>query len=140
MTVKFKRLTPTAQLPRYAHDGDSGMDIYADQDGEIPCGGSLTVETGLAAEIPEGFEIQVRPRSGLAAKQGVHAIFGTVDSGYRGHIKVTLFSQLMNYKFKRGERIAQFVIAPTVRADVEEVDEISTETSRGVGGFGSTGK
>lgn len=140
MTVQFKRLTYTAKIPCYAHPGDSGMDICADEDGEIMRGGSYTFPTGIAAIIPDGYELQVRPRSGLAARCGVHAIFGTVDEGYRGEIKVTLFSQLAPYFVRRGDRIAQLVLCPVTRANIAEVNDIAVNTERGDNGFGSTGK
>lgn len=138
--IKFKKLTPTAQLPRYAHEGDSGMDICADETVGLTSMDYSVISTGIAAVIPNGYELQVRPRSGLAAKNAVVAAFGTVDTGYRGEIKVTLFNHGWNrYTVNRGDRIAQLVLAPVVRADIEETDDICEETDRGTNGFGSTG-
>ena len=136
--LKFKKLTKTAQLPRYAHDGDSGMDICADEDFEV-CTSSATISTGIAAVIPDGYELQVRPRSGMS-KRGVFAAFGTVDSGYRGEIKVTLINaSMLGYDVHKGDRIAQLVLAPVTRADIEETYDLGEETERGANGFGSTG-
>lgn len=138
--IKFKKLTPTAQLPRYAHEGDSGMDICADETVGLTSMDYSVISTGIAAVIPNGYELQVRPRSGLAAKNAVVAAFGTVDTGYRGEIKVTLFNHGWNrYTVNRGDRIAQLVLAPVVRTDIEETDDICEETDRGTNGFGSTG-
>lgn len=139
MTVKFKRLTDSASIPFYAHYGDSGMDICADEDVTVHSHTFRKVSTGIAAVIPEGYEIQVRPRSGLAANHGVRSCFGTVDSGYRGEIGVTLFSCYKDFKVRRGDRIAQLVLAPVVRADIEVVESIDEDTERGTRGFGSTG-
>jgi len=116
------------------------MDICALSDGIVPANGFHKFETGIAAVIPDGYEIQVRPRSGLAAKSGIVAAFGTVDSGYRGGIGITLVSSLgTDFDVRAGDRIAQLVLAPVAIAHIEEVSEISTDTDRGSAGFGSTG-
>lgn len=140
--VKFKRLSKTAILPKYSHDGDSGMDVYSDEDYSLghDCA-RYTFHTGIAADIPEGYELQVRPRSGLASKHGIVAMFGTVDQGYRGEIGVTLVNfGHEHYLVKHGERIAQLVLAPVVRARIVETEGELSKTSRGDNGFGSTGK
>ena len=112
--LKFKRLTNTAKLPSYAHAGDSGMDICADEDFNV-CTSAATISTGIAAVIPDGYELQVRPRSGMS-KKALFAAFGTVDSGYRGEIKVTLINASPSvHDVRRGDRIAQLVLAPVVR-------------------------
>jgi dUTP pyrophosphatase len=145
-TLRIKRLRPNADLPLPAYKTElaSGMDLHADLDGELTLN-SLerhAVPTGLALEIPPGFEGQVRPRSGLALKDGLTCLNtpGTIDADYRGELKVILVNLSPSpVTLKRGERIAQLVIAPVARAQLEEVDAL-TDTSRGEGGFGSTGR
>jgi len=142
MTVKFRRISPDAALPAYAHPGDAGMDVRSVEDIELPPGGRALVHTGLVMMLPEGYEAQVRPRSGLALKAGVTVLNtpGTIDEGYRGEVGVILanFGDAP-FAVKKGDRIAQIVIAPVTRANVEETFE-TDETDRGTGGFGSTGR
>ena len=139
--LKFKKLTETAKLPAYAHAGDSGMDICADDDVRIPSHTFAKISTGIAAVIPNGYEIQVRPRSGMQCVKGVVGAWGTVDEGYRGEIGVALYNHSDSpYVVKRGDRIAQLVLAPVVRADIEETDDLGEATERGTNGFGSTGR
>lgn len=139
--VKIKKLTPNAHVPQYAHFGDSGADLFSTEDCTLQPMARHAVSTGLSAEIPEGFELQVRPKSGLALKSGITVLNtpGTIDFGYRGEIKVILIN-LSNevYEIKSGQKIAQLVVAPVTFATFEEVDELS-DTTRGEGGFGSTG-
>ena len=148
--LKFKKLVPEAKLPFYVNPGDAGMDICSIVHGRV-CFGMVTfVRTGLAVEIPEGFELQVRPRSGLA-RRGVTVVNspGTIDSGFRGEICVILTSvrtpeDLLEEglaptcPIEPGDRIAQLVLAKVERLPVVEVQELS-ETERGQSGFGSTG-
>ena len=128
--------------PAYATGGAAGMDVVAAEDIILPPGGRHAVATGFAMAIPEGYEVQVRPRSGLALKHGVTCLNtpGTIDSDYRGEVKVIL-ANLGDAPFvvNRGDRIAQLVPAPVQRATLDEVDTLD-ETVRGVGGFGSTGR
>ncbi|WP_066793349.1 dUTP diphosphatase [Sphingomonas soli] len=128
-------------LPAYATDGAAGMDVVAAEDWVLAPGQRHAVATGFAMAIPEGFEVQVRPRSGLALKHGVTCLNtpGTIDSDYRGEVKVIL-ANLGDTPFTiaRGDRIAQLVPAPVQRAGLEEVGSLD-ETARGSGGFGSTG-
>lgn len=139
ITLPFKRIDDRAVLPNYAHEGDSGMDLYALEGVAIHAFGFAKLRTGVACDIPEGYELQIRPRSGLAAKKGVVAAFGTVDMGYRGEIGVTLFNHSgQAAEIAAGDRIAQVVLAPVVRAEVVETQTLS-QTERGTGGFGSTG-
>lgn len=141
MTVAFKKLVPEAQLPSYAHKGDAGMDLRSAVDVEVAPGARALVKTGLAMALPEGYEAQVRPRSGLALKQGITVLNtpGTIDEGYRGEVGVILFnSGDAPFKVSVGDKIAQMVIAPVTRAEVAEVLELDG-TERGAGGFGSTG-
>ena len=136
----FKKLDSSAQLPRYAHEGDAGMDVFALHDCALIENKPTVVRTGIAAEIPDGFEIQVRPRSGLAVK-GV-TVFnapGTVDSKYRGEIGVIMITVNPFYKINKGDKIAQLVLAPVTFAEPYEVQELSS-TDRGSNGFGSTGR
>jgi len=129
-------------LPAYATAGAAGMDVVSAEDVTIAPGERQAVATGFAMAIPEGYEVQVRPRSGLALKHGVTCLNtpGTIDSDYRGEVKVIL-ANLGNEPFivARGERIAQLVPAPVQRAVLDEVESLG-ETARGGGGFGSTGR
>ncbi len=145
MQLKIKRLSPeTTQdidLPGYATEHASGMDIRSSEDVSLQPGEYKLVPTGLAVEIPEGFEGQVRPRSGLALKHGVTCLNtpGTIDADYRGELKVLMINHgKAPIEFKRGERIAQLVIAKYERVDVIEATELA-DSSRGAGGFGHTG-
>jgi dUTP pyrophosphatase len=144
ITIELTRL-PHGEglpLPAYATAGAAGMDVVAAEDLILAPGGRHAVATGFAIAIPEGFEVQVRPRSGLALKHGITCLNtpGTIDSDYRGEVKVIL-ANLGNDAFPiaRGERIAQLVAAPVQRAVFAEVAALD-ETVRGAGGFGSTGR
>lgn len=128
-------------LPAYATDGAAGMDVLAAEDVTLAPGARHAVATGLAVAIPHGFEIQVRPRSGLALKHGISVpnTPGTIDSDYRGELKVILINHGQeSFQVRRGDRIAQLVLAPVTRASWLPVDQLD-ETTRGEGGFGSTG-
>ena len=141
--ILIKRLSKEVNLPKYETDGSSGLDLAAfiDKSIEIKPGKSEIIPTGLAVSIPKNFEIQIRPRSGLAAKNQISVLNtpGTVDADYRGEIKVILIN-LSNKSFivERGLRIAQMVLCPVAKAKLREVDTLE-DTSRGSGGFGSTG-
>lgn len=140
ISIKFK-LSDGASLPEYKTTGAAGADICSNEDCSINPGSWKMVSTGLFPEIPENFEIQVRSRSGLAAKNGVFVLNspGTVDSDYRGEIKVILANMSDKvFEIKKGDRIAQLVVTPVQQADFSIVSEVS-ETERSVGGFGSTG-
>jgi len=129
-------------LPRYASEDAVGLDVAAAEDLTLQPGRRHAVATGFAIEIPRGYEVQVRPRSGLAARHGVTVLNtpGTIDSDYRGEVKVILVNLGEEpFEIRRGERIAQLVPAPVLRADFIEVRELA-ETERGSGGFGSTGR
>jgi dUTP pyrophosphatase len=128
-------------LPCYATDGAAGMDVVAAEDVNLAPGARHAVATGFAAAIPNGFEVQVRPRSGLALKHGITCLNtpGTIDSDYRGEVKVILANLGSEpFPIKRGDRIAQLVPAAVQRASIIEVTSLD-ETERGAGGFGSTG-
>ena len=141
--VQVKRLEhgEGLELPLYATDGAAGMDVLSAEDVTLAPGMRHAVATGLALAIPPGYEIQVRPRSGLALKHGVSVpnTPGTIDSDYRGELKVILINHGAEpFTLTRGDRIAQLVLAPVTLAAWEEVAELD-ETVRGSGGFGSTG-
>ena len=123
MKLSFKRIHPDAVLPSYAHPGDAGMDVRSVEDLVIPAGGRALVHTGLVAVIPEGYELQVRSRSGLALKSGV--ILANFGDG--------------EFAVKKGDRVAQLVAAPVTVAEISETDSVDA-TDRGAGGFGSTGR
>lgn len=128
-------------LPAYATEGAAGMDVVSAEDVTIAPGARHAVATGLAVAIPPGFEIQVRPRSGLALKHGISVpnTPGTIDSDYRGELKVILINLGAEaFAIRRGDRVAQLVLAPVTRASWLRVEELD-ETARGEGGFGSTG-
>jgi dUTP pyrophosphatase len=128
-------------LPAYASTGAAGMDIVSAEDVTIAPAARHAVATGFAVAIPAGFEIQVRPRSGLALKHGITVpnTPGTIDSDYRGEVKVILINHgPAPFAIRRGDRIAQLVLAPVTQASWLEVSELD-ETARGAGGFGSTG-
>lgn len=142
MTLKFKRIHPDAQIPAYAHPDDAGMDLRSVEELVVKPGARALVRTGLVMMLPDGYEAQVRPRSGLALKRGVTVLNtpGTIDAGYRGEVGVILanFGET-DFAVAKGDKIAQMVIAPVTRPEqVLEVDEIDA-TGRGAGGFGSTG-
>ena len=128
-------------LPAYASDGAAGMDVVAAETLTLRPGARHAVATGFAMAIPAGYEVQVRPRSGLALKHGITCLNtpGTIDSDYRGELKVILINHGDTpFPIRRGDRIAQLVAAPVQRADFAEVDDLDA-TERGAGGFGSTG-
>tara|TARA_B100000287_G_C19971790_1_gene518824 strand:+ start:18 stop:455 length:438 start_codon:yes stop_codon:yes gene_type:complete len=142
--VLVKKLNPKVQLPKYKTKGSSGMDLMAfiDETIEILPNNSNIIPTGISVAIEEGYEIQIRPRSGLAAKSKISVLNtpGTIDSDYRGELKVILFNHgTKKYIVNNNDRIAQMVLCPILKVNFEEVDELP-ETIRGAGGFGSTGK
>ena len=140
----IKKLHKNIILPEYKTDGSSGMDLMAniEQTVKILPGEKKIISTGIMAAIPEQYEIQIRPRSGLAAKSGISILNtpGTIDSDYRGEIKVILIN-LGKYTFEinKNDRIAQMIVCPIIKAELKEVESLP-ETVRGKGGFGSTDK
>jgi dUTP pyrophosphatase len=140
MKIKIKRLTDVL-LPCRHTEGSAGFDLCAAEDATIAAHGFGSVGTGLALELPERTEAQVRPRSGLAAKHGIGVLNspGTIDSDYRGEIRVILFNASdRNHKIQRGDRIAQLVFSALADVELVETDSL-TQTGRGPGGFGHTG-
>lgn len=166
LSVKIMRLCPDAVIPRYAHEGDAGFDLVAAADVIIEPGETKLVRTGLAVELPPGYELQVRPRSGITLRTKLRVQLGMVDSNYRGEVGVIVDNTLPDphmtlpyaltidggtfriyddmevegnsYIIRKGDRIAQGVIAPIAAVNFVEVDELS-DTTRGESGFGSTG-
>ena len=141
--ILIKRLSKNITLPKYETDGSSGMDLAANIENEIEIepGKSVIIPTGLAISIPKNFEMQIRPRSGLAAKFQISVLNtpGTIDADYRGELKVILINLSKKiFKIEKGLRIAQMVLCPVVKAKLKEVETLE-ETKRGSGGFGSTG-
>ncbi|MHA1662405.1 MAG: dUTP diphosphatase [Candidatus Thorarchaeota archaeon] len=139
--VRVKRLNPDAKIPKIAKAGDVAFDLYSVIDYEIKPGERYAVPTGIAVEIPVGYEGQVRPRSGLALKEGLTVLNtpGTIDSGSRGEVKTIIINQGDTaFKISKGMRISQLAIRPVPEVSFIEVDELS-DTDRGEGGFGSTG-
>ena len=142
--VLIKKLDPTVELPAYKTEGASGMDLMAlvKKSINLKPNSSCLVPTGLAIAFSSDFEIQIRPRSGLAAKNSISVLNtpGTIDSDYRGEIKVILFNHGKNdFLINNKDRIAQMILTPIIKMDLEETDDLP-ETIRGEGGFGSTGK
>ena len=142
--VLVKRLDQRVKLPKYKTSGSSGMDLMAFTENPISVkpGSSALVPTGISLAFPEEFEVQIRPRSGLAIKKSISVLNtpGTIDSDYRGELKVIIFNHgEKEFVVNCDDRIAQMVLTPILKIEFEEVDELP-ETMRGSGGFGSTGK
>ena len=142
--VLIKKLNSSIQLPSYKTKGASGMDLmaYLKNPINLKPGKSCLVPTGLSVAFHENYEIQIRPRSGLAAKSSISVLNtpGTIDSDYRGELKIILYNHgSRNFEVNNSDRIAQMILMPVLKAELEEVNELPT-TVRGSGGFGSTGK
>jgi dUTP pyrophosphatase len=141
ITFKLKKLSENAVVPKYAHYGDAGMDLYCSESVSIAPNGRCLVHTGIAIQLPDGYEAQIRSRSGLALKKGIFVLNspGTIDTGYTGEIGVVLMNTTKDkFDVNVGDRIAQMVIEPITLGKAIVVDELDT-TERGAGGFGSTG-
>ena len=141
--ILIKKLNKNSNIPEYKTDGSSGMDLMANIENPIILhpGEKKIISTGITVAIPNEYEIQIRPRSGLAAKNGISVLNtpGTIDADYRGEIKVILINlSKQSFKINNNDRIAQMVLCPIVKAELEEVQELP-KTIRGTGGFGSTG-
>ncbi len=141
--ILIKRLSKEIPLPKYETEGSSGMDLTANIESSINIdpGKKEIVPTGIAISVPSGFEIQIRPRSGLAAKHNITVLNtpGTIDSDYRGELKIILINLgKETFKIEKGFRIAQMVVCPVIKAKLKEVENLN-KTKRGKGGFGSTG-
>lgn len=141
MKVLFQKIAENATIPSYAHPGDAGMDICSSEHARLKPGERKLIKTGLKMQLPAQTEAQIRPRSGLAIKHGITLLNtpGTIDEGYRGELGIIMINLgESHFEIKPGMRIAQMVIAPVLQVDTAEVEELS-ETTRGAGGFGSTG-
>lgn len=139
--LTVEKIDKSAELPKYAHPGDAGMDVCSNEDTFVPPNNWKLIKTGIKVAVPDGFEMQVRPRSGLALKHGITVLNtpGTIDSGYIGEVGVILMNHSdQEFLVKKGDRIAQLVIAPVVSVRIRE-GEVDKVTERGEGGFGSTG-
>ncbi len=140
-TVKIKRIHQDAIIPKYEHKGDAGVDVFSVHDLIINPRERAVVKTGLSLEIPNGYEIQIRPKSGLALKDGITCLNtpGTVDSNYRGELGVILINHSSKpFLIQKGKKIAQLVLNKVENIQFKETKQLS-KTSRGAGGFGSTG-
>lgn len=139
--VKVKKIHPNAVIPQYKTSGSAGFDLYAIEDVEIQPGETKQIRTGLIFEIPEGYEIQIRPRSGMSLKTPLRISNapGTIDSDYRGEVMIIAENtSIVPFSVEKGTRIAQGVLQKVPQAEFIEVEKVS-ETERGEGGFGSTG-
>ena len=138
-TIQIKQLSESATLPTRSHEHDSGLDLYASEDTLVTYTHASVIPTGIAVNIPAGYEGQIRPRSGKSSKTNLRVILGTVDCGYNGEIGV--IADTLNkseYLVRKGEKIAQLVISPIVTPSLEIVDQFDTQSDRGSNGFGST--
>jgi len=140
MKIKVKKLHKEAIVPHFVHDGDVGMDLYSVEDLILKPGQRYAVATGLSIDFPHGYAGLICDKSGLAVKHGITTIAGVIDPEYRGEWKVVLLNASdEDYYIKKGEKVAQVLFPKIEYMEVEEVDELQTNTSRGDGGFGSTG-
>jgi dUTP pyrophosphatase len=141
MLVRIKKMDGDAKLPSYAHPGDAGMDFFAHEKVVVGPGQIARVPTGVSMEIPEGYVGLFWDKSGLSMTHGIKVLGGVIDAGYRGEVMVGIINlSSTEYVFEKGQKVAQMLVQPVVAADVVEVEELSNDTPRGVGGFGSTGK
>ncbi len=139
MNIRVKKLHPDAIMPSFAHSGDAGMDLYSVEDFVLKPGERRSVATGIAIALPDGYVSLVWDKSGLSHKFGVKTLGGVIDSGYRGEYLIGLVNLGQElFEVKKGQKIAQLLIQRVERPDIEEVAELD-ETTRGTGGFGSTG-
>ena len=138
-TIQIKQLSESATLPTRSHEHDSGLDLYASEDTLVTYTHASVIPTGVAVNIPPGYEGQIRPRSGKSSKTNLRVILGTVDATYNGEIGI--IADTLNkstYQVKKGEKIAQLVVSPIVTPELEIVDQFYTQSARGSNGFGST--
>ena len=137
--IKVKKLKENAIIPKYAHDGDAAMDLFSTENYTISAGKRNLVSTGIAMELPQGYFSSIRGKSGLAYKKGICILGGVIEWTYRGEYGVIVLNTGdEDFEIKKGDKVAQVVISPVAKVEIEEVKELS-ETNRGVGGFGSTG-
>jgi dUTP pyrophosphatase len=137
--VKIKKVHPNAIIPKYAHEGDAGLDLVSVENLIVKPGEKVIVKTGLSMQIPSGNVGLIWDRSGMAAKYSMHTLAGVIDSGYRGEVGIVMINlSEKEFEINAGDRIAQMLIQPIIIPEIEEVKETG-ESSRGDGGFGSTG-
>lgn len=140
LKIKVKKVQSDAVLPKFAHPGDAGMDLFALEDTVVLPGEVTKVRTGIAMQIPDGYVGLCWDKSGISIKHGIKLLGGVIDAGYRGEVIVGLINLGKEaYTFEKGHKIAQMLIQKVARPEIEETEELS-DTSRGEGGFGSTGK
>ncbi|MFA5023210.1 MAG: dUTP diphosphatase [Candidatus Paceibacterota bacterium] len=140
MKIKIKKLDPEAKIPNYAHHGDAGMDFFALEEIILKPGERTKIKTGVAMEIPFGYVGLLWDKSGLSTSQGLKTLAGVVDAGYRGEVQIGMINlSAETYTIKKHDKVAQMLIQPIEMPELEESEELS-DTSRGAGGFGSTGK
>lgn len=140
MRIKVKKLDKEARLPEYAHPGDAGMDIFSLEDYELKPKERHLFSTGVSIALPRGYVALIWDKSGLAAKYGLSTLGGVIDADYRGEYKIVILNTSdKSYNIKKGDKIAQVIIQPVVKAETEEVEDLD-QTGRGSGSFGSTGK
>ena len=138
MKIKIKRIKPEALLPEAMHKGDAALDLYSLENINLKKQEIKVISTGISLSIPEGYWGNIRDRSSLAFKHGLHTLAGVVDSNYRGEIKVVIINLREEYNIKKGDRIAQLLIQKTEKIELEEVEDLD-DTERGRGGFGNSG-
>jgi len=139
MKLKIKKLHPDAKIPSYAHPGDAGMDVFALESLTLAPGERGLVRTGIALEFPEGYVLLMWDKSGISTKHGITTLAGVIDAGYRGEIQIGVVNLGQDsHTFEKGSKVAQILVQPIVRAEIQEVEKLS-ESIRGEGGFGSTG-
>lgn len=142
MKLKFKKIKPEAIIPKYQTSGASGFDLHSVENTPIPAGSTVVVSTGLATQVPYGYELQIRPRSGLSRDTGliIKNSPGTIDSDYRGEIKIIFYNtgERYGHYINYGDRVAQGVLVPVIQATIEEAEELD-ETERQDRGFGHSG-
>lgn len=137
--MKVKKLHELATIPQKAHNGDLGYDLFSVQDVLIIPGETTLISTGIAIQFPDGYGGFIKDRSSVATKRKLFTVAGVIDNGYIGEIKIALHNSTEDYAHvKRGEKIAQLVLIPTVSFDVELVDDVKSQDQRGLNGFGST--
>lgn len=138
--IKFKKTKENAILPSYVHATDAGFNLFSCEDYVLEPGERYTFNIGLISEIPDGYFVVIKPRSGLAVKNGIDVLAGVIDSGYRGEWGVALINLGQEpYEFKKGDKIAQAIILPYEQVQIVESEDLG-ESDRGAGGFGSTGR
>jgi dUTP pyrophosphatase len=140
MILKVKKLHPDSIVPKYAHEDDAGFDLFAIEDSLVKRGERVAIHTGIAMEIPQGYVGLIWDKSGIAMKEGIKTVGGVVDSAYRGEVMIGVINfGEKDYTFLKGHKVAQMLIQKKETMQFEEVEDLS-DTKRGTGGFGSTGK